>query len=445
MEHLNTIMLDAAAKLDPALTPLTSTPNNSLIDHQDHSGASSSSQRPYIAYSGYAKRSFPKFTGKPRAFARWYSEWTTVIHKMIPQDVVLVPLINDHTPQRDDVLHCDTVEEAFEILHNRYGNPHVVCTRLMDEWKDWRPNPKAHDQRQLIEVDTKFTALIGDLKAVNQEKQLTNSDWMCQHTMKILPRIYKEMLMDAMEINSNLPLAQQKTIFVLVKEFLKRKRTALEVHGGWFDDDSTGSKKNDNVQDWYCRACNVCHPHNFKCTAKPRQRTLNALTLMSPGAGDGGNNGGNGGRRGNEPRAPMSPAAFKEAQDKIGPCPVCQGNHSYTYKGNTFPSSRLSECQIFMSLDVNQRLDALQRTKSCTKSLSWKHGNNDCRVRMRCNQVMNNGSQCRKKHHSSFHGERHAYLNAIKVHAVAEVVEVDHHAQNACCVPEPTSPVLLHI
>ena len=234
-------MLDAAAKLDPALTPLTSTPNNSLIDHQDHSGASSSSQRPYMAYSGYAKRSFPKFTGKPRAFARWYSEWTTVIHKMIPQDVVLVPLINDHTPQRDDVLHCDTVEEAFEILHNRYGNPHVVCTRLMDEWKDWRPNPKAHDQRQLIEVDTKFTALIGDLKAVNQEKQLTNSDWMCQHTMKILPRIYKEMLMDAMEINSNLPLAQQKTIFVLVKEFLKRKRTALEVHGGWFDDDSTGS------------------------------------------------------------------------------------------------------------------------------------------------------------------------------------------------------------
>ena len=45
--------------------------------------------------------------------------------------------------------------------------------------------------------------------------------------MKILPRIYKELLMDVMEINSNLPLSQQKPIFDVVKEFLKRKRTVL--------------------------------------------------------------------------------------------------------------------------------------------------------------------------------------------------------------------------
>ena len=61
----------------------------------------------------------------------------------------------------------------------------------MDEWKDCRPNLRSPDQRQLIEVDTKFTALIGDLKAVKQEKQLMSCDWMCQHAMKILPRIYK--------------------------------------------------------------------------------------------------------------------------------------------------------------------------------------------------------------------------------------------------------------
>ena len=83
-------------------------------------------------------------------------------------------MINEANPEIDDVLHCETAAEAFATLKNKYGNSNGVCTRVIKEWLAWAPYTSLADQAKLIQVDTQFTALNNDLKAVNQEKQLTH-------------------------------------------------------------------------------------------------------------------------------------------------------------------------------------------------------------------------------------------------------------------------------
>ena len=201
MKNYNELVSTITKKLENIPS---STPNSTFVQGPEERTdvSTSSSGRSKSSVYSYAKRPLPKFDGKPRGFPAFIREWEDIIAPDYP-DCVLVSMLNDNTPPWVDLLHCTTKEEAFLILKNKFGNPAVVSTRLLDEFMKWIPDVKLTPQAQLMMVENKFVGLYNDLKAVHQESQLTANILVLNSVSKMLPEKYHDLLIEELDENDD--------------------------------------------------------------------------------------------------------------------------------------------------------------------------------------------------------------------------------------------------
>jgi len=125
---------------------------------------------------------------------------------------------------------------------------------------------------------------------------------------------------------------------------------------------------------------------------------------------------------------PTSPTAREEAEAKaaayaaqLGPCPACQGSHSYTRTYGTFslqfPSHRLSVCAAFRKLTPTQRAAMVEAHGGCGLCSARDHRIGSCWMVRRkqlilCSAALSSGRQCGGQHHSLLHGSGSRYCEA---------------------------------
>ena len=103
-------------------------------------------------------------------------------------------------------------------------------------------------------------------------------------------------------------------------------------------------------------------------------------------------------------------------------CGLCQVPHKVEEGKNKGKfKTRLSACDQFRSLSVNERAQVLADVEGCIKCTDWQHSSKNCdavygkRKWQPCSVKDGNGSsKCGKDHHNLLHGANHAYVCKIK-------------------------------
>ena len=371
---LDDCMATAISKLAPVAT---STPNNSIMEG-DQSNTSSRASVGRASQYGYTKRAFPKFDGSPRNFPRWYKEWKEVISQLF-DDNLLVTMLDEATPGYVDLKHCETAEEAFLILTNRFANPVMVSSKLMDDFVAWSPDKSLKDELQLIQMERTVKCLYLDLKSIKEEKQITSTPFFIQRCIRHTPASYQGELLRALSANEKID--EPKSSYEVVQNFLTEKRETLERHGGWMDmgEIQDAESKADNSrkqkQQPFCQSCDARHPRGQHI----RSKSVNHLNTSSNSVQS--DSGASGGAQCSAigSSKPDPKEKLRKKQEEYGKCPACHDYHSFTLKGQTMASSRFSDCKgRWNDLTLQQKADLLQKVKGCSYCLSWKHDKSRC-------------------------------------------------------------------
>ena len=115
---------------------------------------------------------------------------------------------------------------------------------------------------------------------------------------------------------------------------------------------------------------------------------------------------------------------FVDMKKPQKPCPACRDQLSFQFKaGQTLYKSRLSSCQAFMNLTPADRASMIQGCGGCAMCLDWTgdHSRDHCPAKknnspLEICKIMENNSQCGKKHHYLLHGSSVKYCNMVQLY-----------------------------
>ena len=121
----------------------------------------------------------------------------------------------------------------------------------------------------------------------------------------------------------------------------------------------------------------------------------------------------------------QQPASSIPPQPGI-PCPACNLHHTHiSPKGETMYRTRLSSCNVFQNLSIEDKTAVVERSNICTLCLDWTvtHSKDTCDSRVRgellsaC-KVWVNGVECGKKHNMLLHRSTAAICNVVRSKAM---------------------------
>ena len=120
-------------------------------------------------------------------------------------------------------------------------------------------------------------------------------------------------------------------------------------------------------------------------------------------------------------RTYQQPASSTSPQPGI-PCPACNLHHTHiSPKGETMYRTRLSSCNVFWNISIQDKTAVVERSNICPSCLDWTvaHSRDTCDSRFMgklfsaC-KVWVNGIECGKKHNLPLHGSTAAICNVVK-------------------------------
>ena len=116
----------------------------------------------------------------------------------------------------------------------------------------------------------------------------------------------------------------------------------------------------------------------------------------------------------------QQPASSTPTQPGI-PCPTCNLHHTHiSPKGETMYRTRLSSCNVFRNLSIQDKTTVVEQQNICPLCLDWTvtHSRDNCNSRVRgevisgC-KVFFNGNECGKKHNIFLHGPTATICNVV--------------------------------
>ena len=126
-----------------------------------------------VAYKNYTKPQMPKFGGQFRDYPKWKEEFVEcILPHFEPRKQIR--LLDDHTPKDCDLRTCTTVVEAWTRLDDKYANPHLISTILIDDYIKFVPRGK-NDEAKLQDVRSTLERLYQDLVTVGCDNELTTN------------------------------------------------------------------------------------------------------------------------------------------------------------------------------------------------------------------------------------------------------------------------------
>ena len=80
----------------------------------------------------------PKFSGEFRVYPKWKDEF---LESILPHfdDKKKIRLLDEHSPVECDLRNCETVEDAWIKLDNKYANPHLIASILLEDYVKFVP------------------------------------------------------------------------------------------------------------------------------------------------------------------------------------------------------------------------------------------------------------------------------------------------------------------
>jgi len=136
--------------------------------------------------------------------------------------------------------------------------------------------------------------------------------------------------------------------------------------------------------------------------------------------------------------------AAASAATRLGPCPACNGKHSFTRTFGSFavpwPSHRLEGCAEFEKLSPGERAHMLEAQGGCCLCTASSHKHERCWQRQfgkspRLCTVQEGAHPCGRPHHPLLHGSSSTYCSALTTTSST----MDHASSQALSAPSSGS------
>ena len=338
----------------------------------------------------YKLEDVPDYDGKdPCMYPAFKQEWLEGV-QVGQEDSWIIRHLNKKTPKADDLTIFTTAAEAWDYLDQKYANPLVVSSTLIDQFLNTKVIPGPNEETKLANLRHMVMKLIVNLRVVKQEFQMTRNLSVLNHCVKLMPERYcrdfsKCRQMHEQQLGNALaPEDVAKNLWECLDKFLKEERLRITTYTPWLILDSKETKE-------------VKKPAAKVNAVKTNASKPPAASASSSSSGG-------------------LPDKVKKMQAEYGNCPQCQKPHTWKSANGIRASDRLADCPTFRGLSVDERVAAVKRHKACVKCLSWRHVKDACQyANMKCVFQVNN-ADCAGPHHRMLHGATDRV--AINLHQV---------------------------
>ena len=181
---------------------------------------------------------------------------------------------------------------------------------------------EVNEHKQLEELSNQLSKLQMDLRTVNQEQQATQNQYLINNAVKKMSLSYQA---EYGRVSAEKKSVPGETQWKTLTDFLAETVNRIETHTPWFFHTKT---------------------------AHARGLSINASNVQTSDQED----------------------RMQKRRDRIGKCPICQGEHTYkAVTGVVWPSDRLSSCDQFKALSVEERAVRLESISGCALCTSTQH------------------------------------------------------------------------
>ncbi|MCP4114994.1 MAG: hypothetical protein GY737_06220, partial [Desulfobacteraceae bacterium] len=210
-------LLAASLALIPA-SPVTSTPNNSVLGSGGTESNVSSSEGVSRNPHSYQKEKLPIFTGELRTYPRWSRQWKDA-QKYFGEDQFFL-MLQHSTPDWLDVLSNSSLTEVWEQLDARFASTRVVSEAALKDYVAFIPTKKSKNER-LIEISEHVSKTYRDLQSVGKEKEMDQVEHLILKVLNWLDQYHKDELGDLLMKDEKALPAQRVGAFKLTFNYLK--------------------------------------------------------------------------------------------------------------------------------------------------------------------------------------------------------------------------------
>ena len=273
-----------------------------------------------------------------------------------------------------------TLVEAWNYLEDQFGRADVAAVKLIKDFQNLSLG-KQNDHEKFMEMYRRFRVLATHLNEIGQLGAL-NSLTEINLVVAIFPGDIKTRYAEFKSKYSYLSGYALLSFFMEEQAKISRE-CCVTLQSALPSTEKSGAK---------CYNCNEVGHLSKNCPRPKGQLRINGLSSKSLACG-------------------LCKAPHK----------VEDGKNKGKYK------TRLSACDLFRSMSVNERAQTLADLEGCIKCTDWQHVSKDCdavygkRKWQPCT-IKDSGSnvKCGKDHHNLLHGSSHAYVCKIKACTISE-------------------------
>ena len=343
----------------------------------------------------------PIFDGDISKYPAWKKRWKELISPGSNSECEELYRMQDAMGPKilaETIKSFQTLGEAWTYLEDQYGRADIAAVKLIKDLKNLNLG-KLSDHEKFMEMYRHFRVLATHLNEIGQLNAL-NSLTELNLVIAKLPGDIKTRYAEFKSRHNYL------TGFALLSFFMEEqakvsRECCVTIHASSGANDKVGIK---------CYNCNESGHISKNC---PTQRSKGKLRING-------------------------------LSSKSISCGLCQVPHRVDEGKNKRKfKTRLSACDQFRSMSVNERAQVLADVGGCVKCTDWQHSSKDCdavygnRKWQPCSvKDSNSSSRCGKDHHNLLHGASHAYvckINACPVYDTScSVVDLTELVEGFC-------------
>ena len=154
------------------------------------------------------------------------------------EDSWVIRHLNKKTPKCDDLTIFTTAKECWDYLDQKYANPLVVSSTLVDKFLNTKTLQGANEETKLSNLRHMVMKLHVNLKVVNQDFHLTRNLSVLNHCVKLLPERYCREFSRAREQHAAAhgeiaPQDMAKALWECLEKFLREEKNRISNFTPW--------------------------------------------------------------------------------------------------------------------------------------------------------------------------------------------------------------------